>query len=106
MGAAVGAGSFRRADYLPLIEPHDGEDQAQEQRARDQYEVDQRNGYRDQRQGAARGQSKSRTAKSLAGSEILYHQLGLGGAGTESLKRRHKRACGHTGIYGIPCSRA
>jgi hypothetical protein len=55
MGAAVGAGSFRRPDDLPLIEPHYGEDQAQEQRARDQDEVDQRNGKRNYRQCAAGG---------------------------------------------------
>ena len=87
MGATVGAVSFRRADYLPLIEPHYGEDQAQEQRARDQDEVDQRNGKRDHRQCAAGGESNPRTANSLAGSQILYHQLGLGGAGAESFER-------------------
>ena len=87
MGAAVGAVSFRRADYLPLIEPHYGEDQAQEQRTRDQDEVHQRNGKRDHRQCAAGGESNPRTANSLAGSQILYHQLGLGRGCAESLER-------------------
>ena len=87
MGAAVGAVSFRRADYLPLIEPHYGEDQAQEQRARDQDEVDQRNGKRDHRQCAAGGERNPRTANSLAGREILYLQLGPGGAGAEPFER-------------------
>jgi len=95
MGAAVGAGSFRRADYLPLIEPHCGEDQAQEQRARNQDEVDQRNGKCNYRQCAAGGESNPRSANSLAGSEILYHQLGLGGARAESLERHFQRSRTH-----------
>ncbi len=95
MGAAVGAVSFRRADYLPLIEPHYGEDQAQEQRARDQDEVDQRNGKRNHRQRAARGESNTRAPNPLAWSEMLYHQLGLGGAGTESFERHLQRSRTH-----------
>jgi hypothetical protein len=98
MGAAVGAGAFRRANDLPLIEPYYGEDQAQEQRARNQDEVDQRNGKRNYRQGAAGGESNPRSPNSLAGSEILHHQLGLGGAGAESFERHLERLGSHPNV--------
>jgi len=50
MRPAIGAGSFRRADHLALIEAYGGEDEAQQQRPRHQDEVDQRYGKRNQRQ--------------------------------------------------------
>jgi hypothetical protein len=93
--SAEGAGALRRAEHLPLGQSHRAENAAEQQRSRNEHEVNQRD-----RQGDRRGHEAQAHRGRAAGDppsrrqSLCYHRR-RGGWDTEAFERGGERTGGH-----------
>ena len=114
--AAIGTGALGRADDLPLIQPDCPDNEAEEQRPRNEDEMHQWNRQSNESQNGSRGKGERRALDAIPEAEAFNHHLRLSWGGAKALQRYFERSRIHQfsvtnlsfkytdgNIYGVPC---